>query len=209
MKVLVIGASGTVGKAILDKITSEGHEVMAVSRKTSPGVDIGDSAGLQKFLAEIDPVDHIVCTGGGVHMKGETIEELTDDQILLGLHSKLMGQINLIRYGYKKVNKGGSILITGGLLAYKPLFPKLAHVAMVNSGLNGFVIHAASDFKDSGVRINVIHPPFIRETGEKIGLSEDMLKELPPAKEAAETYVKCLFEETGTGQTYFVDGHGI
>merc|ERR1712224_583764 len=54
-----------------------------------------------------------------------------------------MGQVNLIRFGHKKVNKGGSILITGGIIAYKPIFPKNAHMGMICSALNGYVIGAA------------------------------------------------------------------
>merc|ERR1712176_597405 len=205
MKILTIGASGTIGKAIVEKLSSDGHEVIAVSRKTTPSVNIDDSAGLQKFLSEMDPVDHIVCTGGGVHFGPESVDELTDDQIMVGIQSKLMGQVNVMRHGYKKLNKGGSILVTGGIIAHKPIFPKAAHVGLVCSGLNGFVVGLANDLEDSGVRINVIHPPLLKETATSFGMSGDGI---PDAKEAAEAYAKCLFSETGTGQQYFLEGHG-
>jgi len=205
MKVLVIGASGTIGKAITDRITADGHEVIAVSRKTTPGVDIGKSDDLKKFLEEMDPVDHIVCTGGAVPVGGKDMDTFTDDFMYEGINSKMMGQVNLIRFGHKKVNKGGSILVTGGIIAHKAIFPKNAHMGMICSALNGFVIGAADELKDRGVRINVIHPPLLQETAVAFGISGDGI---PPAKEAAKCYAKCLFQESSTGQEYFLDGFG-
>ncbi len=40
-----------------------------------------------------------------------------------------------------------------------------------------------------------------------IGLSDEDLEKLPPAKEAAKGYAKFLFKEKGTVQAYFLDGH--
>ena len=201
----MIGATGTIGKPIADLIREQGHEVIAVSRKSSPSVDIGKADELKKFLDGMDNVDHIVCTGGGAYFGPDmNIDTLTDEQIYVGINSKMMGQVNIIRYGHKKINKGGSILITGGILAYKYLIPNAAHVGMINSGLNGFVITCGVDFKNSGgPRVNVIHPPLIKESATAFGLPADGL---PSAAEAAKVYSKCLFEETGTGQEYFIPG---
>ena len=176
--------------------------MIGVSRKSTPPVDIAKTDQLKKFLTEMDPVDHIICTGGGAHF-GSKLDDLTDEQIYEGINSKLMGQVNVIRFGHKKLNKGGSILLTGGIIAYKPIFPDAAQVGLVNSGLNGFVIGAAHDLKDDGVRINVIHPPLIKESAVYFGMSGDGL---PSAEEAAKIYSDCLFKETGTGQEYFFPG---
>jgi NAD(P)-dependent dehydrogenase (short-subunit alcohol dehydrogenase family) len=200
MRVLLIGATGTIGKAINELLTAEGHEVIAVSRKSSPPVDIEKTDDLKTFLKDMDPVDHIICTAGRVHFGG-SLNEITDDEFCLGIHSKLMGQVNVVRFGHAKVT--GSILLTGGMLAYKPLFPNASQVGLVNSALNGFVICAGSDLKEMGVRVNVIHPPLIKETAVVSGMSGEGL---PSAQEAARVYVDYLFKETGTGQEFLFPG---
>lgn len=116
MKILLIGATGTIGEAIGDRLKELGHEVVGVSRKTTPSLDISQPEQVKAFLASMDPVHHIVCTGGGAHFGG-TLDEITDEQIYVGINSKMMGQVNVVRYGHSKVKKGGSILLTGGLLA--------------------------------------------------------------------------------------------
>merc|ERR1712176_1107753 len=83
----------------------------------------------------------------------------------------------------------------GGIIAHKAIFPKNAHMGMICSALNGFVIGAADELKDRGVRINVIHPPLLQETAVAFGISGDGI---PPAKEAAKCYAKCLFQESGS-----------
>lgn len=200
MKILLFGSSGTIGKAIAENLTSAGHEVIGISRKTDPGVDIGKPEELKAYLEGMEPVDHIICTGGGVHFGGP-LHTLTDDEIYNGIHSKLMGQVNIVRFGYFKINKGGSILLTGGMLAYKYMFPNASQVAMVNSALNGFVVSAGGDCQD--LRINVLHPPLIAESAALFGLPPDGC---PTAAEGAKVYAKCLFDETGTGQEYTFPG---
>ena len=208
MKVLVIGATGTLGGPIVEALKSKGHEVIGVSRKSTPSVDISKPEELKSFLEGIDPVDHIVCTGGGVYF-GENMElnKITDESIYLGINSKMMGQVNVVRFGYPKINAGGSILLTGGIVAYKPLIPNASHVGMINSALNGFVISCADDFSKleptKGPRVNVIHPPLIKESAVAFGQTGEGL---PSASEAAEIFCKCLFDETGTGQEYFIPG---
>merc|ERR1712003_335647 len=94
---------------------------------------------------------------------------------------------NLIRFGHKKVNKGGSILITGGIIAYKPIFPKNAHMGMICSALNGYVIGAADELKEANVRTNVIHPPLLQETAAAFGIPGDGI---PPCKTSSRTIYK-------------------
>ena len=168
-------------------------------------MDIEKTDELKTFLEEMDPVDHIVCTGGAVQFAEGPLETLTDATIYRGIDSKLMGQVNIARFGHKSVKKGGSILLTGGLVAYKPLFPNASHIGMINAALNGFVICAGNDLKQAGgPRLNVIHPPLIKETD--IAAFGGTGEGLPAAAEVADVYYKSLFEETGTGQEYFIPG---
>jgi NAD(P)-dependent dehydrogenase (short-subunit alcohol dehydrogenase family) len=73
-----------------------------------------------------------------------------------------MGQVNLVRSGFRYINGSGSFKLISSMLAVDPM-PGSAAVSLNNAGLNGFVRAAALEFP-RGVRINVLSPPWVRET---------------------------------------------
>ena len=83
------------------------------------------------------------------------------------INIKLMGQVNLLRYGRQFINSGGSITLTSGILSRQP-FPGCAEVAMVNGALESFVRAAALELEN--LRINVVAPAFVKETMELMGM---------------------------------------
>ena len=46
MRIVVVGATGTIGKAIAQLLKDKGHEVVEASRSTQPAVDITDPASI-------------------------------------------------------------------------------------------------------------------------------------------------------------------
>ena len=52
---------------------------------------------------------------------------------MLGLHSKLMGQVSLARIAKDHLRDGGSIVLTTGVLAMHPMLGS-ASISMVNAG---------------------------------------------------------------------------
>lgn len=95
---------------------------------------------------------------------------LTDDDFALSLRYKLMGQVNVVRVATDKVNAGGSITVTSGVLATQPT-PGSAAVSLVNAGLEGFV-RAAGLEMTRGVRVNVVSPPWVKETLRSMKMDE-------------------------------------
>ncbi len=169
MKIVVIGASGTIGKAVVEAI-SAGNEVIAISRTSGDRqADITDAASLDAALASVAPFDALISAAGGAAFKPVT--ELTDEDLAFSLGYKLMGQINAIRTGLKYVAEGGSITVSSGVLAQEPS-PGSAAVSLVNSGLEGFV-RAAGLERPRNVRVNVVSPPWVTETLKAYGMPLD------------------------------------
>jgi NAD(P)-dependent dehydrogenase (short-subunit alcohol dehydrogenase family) len=159
MKILVIGSSGTIGSAVVTALSST-HEVVGVHRKSSPSVDIQDPASIAALFDRVTGLDHVIsCAGGGAW---KPLAQLTDEDFASSLGYKLMGQVNIIRHALKHLRDGGSVTVTSGYLAQHPI-PNAAAIAMVNSGLEGFVRGAAVE-AERGVRVNVVSPPWINET---------------------------------------------
>ncbi len=160
MKIVVIGATGTIGSAVADALAKRGHEVIRASRKSAVRVDIQDSATVNALFEGRKDVDAVVSCAGGAGWG--PLANLTDDDFAFSLRYKLMGQVNVIRVAKDKVKDGGSITVTSGTLATKPMRGGAA-VSLVNAGLEGFV-RAAGLEMPRGVRVNVVSPPWVKET---------------------------------------------
>lgn len=160
MRILVIGATGTIGEAIVDALKN-GNEIVPVSHRSTPiTVDLASGPSIRTMLDKVGKVDAIVCAAGNA--KFVPMEQLSDDDFDFSLRNKLMGQVNLIRYGLPHVNDGGSITITSGILGRAPMTGSAA-VSLVNAGLEGFARAAALE-APRGIRVNVVSPPWVTET---------------------------------------------
>jgi NAD(P)-dependent dehydrogenase (short-subunit alcohol dehydrogenase family) len=199
MNVLLIGASGTIGKAVANLFAQQGHQVIGASRSTQPSLDFTDLESLDAFYEQMPEVDAILAIGGDAAFS--SLDQLTASQIEVTLSSKLMGQINALRKGIAKIRPNGAFVMTGGILAYTP-WPNTSMVAMVNAGLEGFVRGAALEMTE-GRRVVIVHPPLVAETASMFGMDAT---QFPPAAVIAQTYLDAV-EKGQNGTAIFTDGH--
>ena len=199
MKVLIIGATGTIGSAIKKVFELKGYEVTAASRSGKPSVDIDDPKSIDALYAGLGKFDAIVSAAGNAAFAA--LENITDEHIRIGMDSKLRGQVNLVRKGLNNLNPNGVFVLTGGIMAYQP-WPETSLVSMINAGLEGFARGAALDLKD-GKRIVVAHPPLVAESATKFGMDP---KPWPSAEKVAGAYLDAV-EGTETGKAIFVEGY--
>lgn len=166
MKILVIGATGTIGRRVAEALASQ-HEVIPVGHTQGDHtVDLASPAAISALLAKIGQVDAIVSVAGQAAFNPLT--QLTDANFELGLSNKLMGQVNLVRLGLDFLNDGGSITLTSGVLSQEPM-PGGAAISMVNAGVEAFARAAALEMPRN-IRINVVSPPWVKETMEAMGM---------------------------------------
>ena len=186
MKILVIGANGTIGREIV-KALAAGHEVLGASRTGSDvTVDIRDVESIKAMYANVGCVDAVISAAGSGAWK--PLDQLTDEDFAISLRYKLMGQVNVIRYGFANVSDGGSITTTSGVLSYTPVREGAA-ISLVNAGLEGFTRAAALE-APRGMRVNVVSPPWVTETLIAMGAT-DTSHGLPSA-EVAKAYVRSV-----------------
>src|SRR5437867_8562289 len=132
MRILVVGATGLLGKEIVGLLSVE-HEVIGASRKGSAvSVDISDKQSIVAMYKQVGTVHAVVCVAGTA--KFARLDTLTDDDFAFSLANKLMGQANLVRYGVPYIIQGGSVTLTSGLLAQHPM-PGSAAVSTVNAAI--------------------------------------------------------------------------
>src|SRR5512143_385870 len=158
MKILVIGATGTIGAAVVRALRPR-HDVIEASRKGPNKVDIQDARTVAALLDQHRP-SAVICAAGGGAWK--PLADLTDADFESSLHDKLMGQVNVVRTALTHLPDNASVTVTSGVLAQQPM-PNAAAVAMLNAGLEGFVRVAALE-APRGIRVNVVSPPWVSET---------------------------------------------
>ncbi|HML08270.1 MAG TPA: short chain dehydrogenase [Xanthobacteraceae bacterium] len=166
MKIIVIGATGTIGGEVAEALSQRKHEVVGASRKGDIRVDLDDPASIRALFEKVAGVDAVVSCAGNAAFK--PFADLTDADYELGLRSKLMGQVSLARTAKDRLRDGGSITLTTGVLAMQPM-PGSASISMVNAGLEGFVRAAALEMPRR-LRINAVSPPWVKETMVKFGM---------------------------------------
>lgn len=194
MKVLVIGATGTIGAAVADALAAR-HEVLRASRHGPIVVDLGNPGSIRAMYAKVGRVDAVVSCAGDARMGALTA--LTDDDFAYSLGNKLMGQVNLVRFGVDHVADRGVFLLTAGIFATKPP-PGVPAIAAANGGLESFARAAALDLP-RGIRLLTLSPPFINETAEKFGMKG---AGAISAADNAKVYVAAV-EGTETGKVIF------
>lgn len=195
MKLVVVGATGTIGSAVTSALEAKGHEVLRASRSSPLSVDIKEPDSIRSLYQEVGRVDGVICCAGNAAF--ETLLELDEDDIDLSLRDKLMGQVNLVRFGAEHVNDDGVFVLTSGIFSQDPP-PGVPAIAMVNGALESFARAAALDLP-RGIRINTISPPFITETAREMGMSTEGTL---PAEENAKAYV-ALVEGDRSGDVVF------
>lgn len=181
MKAIVIGGTGTIGSAVADALGTD-HDVVRVGRSSGDHrADISSRPSLEELYREVGEFGAVVCAAGEASF-GE-LGELDDGDFDLGLRSKLMGQINVVRAGLDRIADGGSFTLTSGILSREPV-PGSAAISPVNAGVEAFARAAALEL-ERGLRVNVVSPPWISETLEEMGRDPS---DGIPAAEAARAY---------------------
>ncbi|MBE9463722.1 short chain dehydrogenase [Dyadobacter subterraneus] len=197
MKIIIIGATGTIGKHVVKALES-GHEIIKVGSKSGDyQVDISDNRSIKVLLEKVGPFDALISTAGDAHFG--PLKDMTDAEFRIGLDSKLMGQINLVLLGQHYINPKGSFTLTSGSLSEDPVVLG-ASVSAINGALDSFVRAAAIEL-GNGVRINAVGPDVVEESP---GYFSYFPGHIPVTmNRVAQAYVKSVLGAQ-SGQTYMV-----
>ncbi|MFD1606960.1 short chain dehydrogenase [Oceanobacillus luteolus] len=199
MRILVVGASGTIGKAVVEELQGENVEIIKASRSNSDvSVDISSPESIRAMFDEVGQVDALVSAAGETHFG--LVEEMTPEQNQRTVNSKLLGQINLVLLGLNSIRDKGSITLTTGITMDDPLVTG-ASAAMASGGIRAFVKSAAIELP-RGIRINTVSPNVLEESSEKYG-SLFVGYEPVSSKSVSLAYKKSIYGAQ-TGQCYYV-----
>ncbi|RWD67231.1 MAG: short chain dehydrogenase [Mesorhizobium sp.] len=196
MRIVLVGSTGIVGSAVAAELGKR-HNIIGVGRTSGLfNVDIAEPNSIDQLFDKIGAFDALICTAGAVHYA--PLKQFTNEQFEIGLRSKLMGQVNLVAKGLKRIRDHGSFTLTSGLTNEDPI-RQGSSSALVNGALDGFVRSAAIEL-GRGLRINLVSPTLVQESVQLYG---DFFPGTAavPASEVALGYVKSA-EGSQTGRVY-------
>jgi NAD(P)-dependent dehydrogenase (short-subunit alcohol dehydrogenase family) len=230
-RVVVIGGSSGIGFAVAALSREMGATVVIASSNaarieaavgritdaTGEAVDLRDEEGISRFFGELGPFDHLAITAGdwgGAGMFAATADiDLAAAREALAV--RFWGALAAVKHGSRTIASDGSITLTSGMLAHRPI--KGAPLA---TAFGGAVEHLARGLAIdlAPLRINAVCPG--------ITLTEHVSQQMPAQRlqayvsplplprgatptEAAMAYVYLMQNSYATGQVLPVDGGGM
>ena len=207
------------GGAVIIGSSGEGNVKAAVGRlagATGHTVDVRDEGSVRRFFDQVGAFDHLVLTAGdwgGLMMRPTADIDITAAQQMLAV--RFWGVIAAAKHAIRTIAPDGSITLTGGLLAHRPLKGAPLATALggaVESLARGLAVDLAP------VRVNAVSPGLI--------LTEHVTTQMPPEMiaaftaalplpraatpaEAARAYVYLMLNSYVTGQILPVDGGAL
>jgi NAD(P)-dependent dehydrogenase (short-subunit alcohol dehydrogenase family) len=197
MKILQVGATGTVGEAASAALRGRGHEVIEASRSSAQlPVDITDPASITALAKEVGTVDHVICTAGGTPFGAW--DELDRDAWQAGLGNKLLGQVEVVRRLRPTLTPGGSFTLISGILGREPIRGG-SIAAAVNGALEAWVRATALEMAGA-FRINIVSPTVLAESADKYAAAMPGFPTVDSAT-VGEAFVRSV-ESFETGRVY-------
>ncbi|MBS0335109.1 MAG: SDR family oxidoreductase [Proteobacteria bacterium] len=227
-KVVVIGGASGVGFAVAEAAKAAGAEVVvgssqaprvaAAAGKLGAGargvsVDVRDEASVAAFFEAAGPFDHLVFTAGDWgHMFGPT-RDLDVEASKARMEIRFWGAARAAKYATRRIAKDGSITLTGGMLAHRPMpgAPLTTASAHTTEGLAMGLARDLAPIRVNAVCLGLILSEPVRNMGEATirGFTANLpLPRGGTVEEAAEAYLYLMRATYVTGQVVRVDGGG-
>jgi NAD(P)-dependent dehydrogenase (short-subunit alcohol dehydrogenase family) len=199
VKILLIGASGTLGQKVDLTLSDSDHQVVRIGRKAGDVLaDFAAPKGMAAIYEKLKPFDAVAIAAGDVAFGPVT--ELTREQWQFSFNNKLLGQISAVQQALPYINDRGSFTLIGGLFSEEPI-PMGVAASTVNRALEGFVVAAAIELP-RGIRINLVSPTVLEESLPQFGgFAPGVIP--APAATAAQAYKRSILG-AHTGQIYKV-----
>jgi NAD(P)-dependent dehydrogenase (short-subunit alcohol dehydrogenase family) len=160
MKIIIVGATGTMGKYLTNAFGKE-HEIVRVADKGGDiRADITSTESIENMFRQVGPFDALISTAGPTYVG--PWKNLTDKEFRKGVEGKMMGQINLVLIGQHYINPNGSFTLITGALTHDPQ-KNFANASAANGAVEGFVRAAAIEL-ENGIRINAVSPTVIENS---------------------------------------------
>lgn len=227
--VIVTGASGGIGAAVVQAFLDRGYNVAATSRSStktgfssSPNLaavdgDIGDAAIAEKVaqtaVNRFGSIDHVVNNAG--IFKSKPFTDYSADDFRAFVHTNLEGFVLITQLAVKQIlsqGGGGSVTTITAALADNPIEGDPASIPMITKGgLNAVTISLAIEYAKRNIRFNAVAPGVVDTPLHKGNPKDAMASRSPMGtiaepSDIADAVVYLTEARYVTGEVLHVDG---
>lgn len=160
MKIIIVGATGIMGKYLGGAFEKDHEIIRAASKGGDIQVDITSVESIESLFKQAGTFDALICTAGPTHIGPWS--KMTGQEFRKGLEGKLMGQVNLVLIGQHYINPKGSFTLITGAVTHEPQL-NFANSSAANGAIEAFVRAAAIEL-GNGIRINAVSPTVIEDS---------------------------------------------
>ncbi|MES2331285.1 MAG: short chain dehydrogenase [Bacteroidota bacterium] len=160
MKIIIVGATGTMGKYLAGAFEKDHEIIRAASKNADVIIDITSSESIEAMYQQVGRFDALISTAGPTYVG--PWNKMTATEFRKGLEGKLLGQINLVLIGQHHINAKGSFTLITGALSHDPQ-RNFANASSANGAVDAFIRAAAIELQN-GIRINAVSPTVIENS---------------------------------------------
>ena len=154
MKIILLGASGIIGREI-DRGLSQKHEIVRAGRNGDVKADYTDTMSVKAMFEQIGKFDALVAAVGR-DSAFKPYDQLTDEDFNVGFQRKFLAQIHLVQIGTPYANDSGSFTLSSGYLSDYPN-PASAATGPFNAAVDSFA-RTVGPMLPRRIRLNVVSP---------------------------------------------------
>jgi len=175
---LVTGGTKGIGKAIADKLASNGATVVVTARKPSGqesghhfiAADLTDSNAITeltgKIIEKYGTLDILINNVGGTSSPAGGFQMLGDDDWNRDIELNLLASIRLDKAMVPKMieKNSGVVIHISSLNGKIPLYQSNFSYGVMKSALNAYSKTLANEVAKNGVRVNTVSPGMVKTT---------------------------------------------
>jgi NAD(P)-dependent dehydrogenase (short-subunit alcohol dehydrogenase family) len=226
-RVLIIGGTGGIGRALAERYGSLGSDVVITSRSADRAaataaeigsnvrgiaLDIAEPEQIADMLASVGPIDRLLIVA--IERDSNTVRNYDIAKARRAVTVKLVGYTEVVHTMLDRMSDDSSVVIFGGLAGERP-YPGSTSVTMVNGAVSSMIKTMAVEL--APIRFNAIHPGIIGDTpawADKPAALEAARARTPGGRlattEDVVDAVKFLFNNRGVnGVNLVIDGGWI
>ena len=167
---VVVGATGSFGRAVTERLVKRGQRVLGVGRRESdlaelaaalPEVtpcvaDLADDGAVDTIGAALDGPVRMAVFAAGLPIAG-SVETVAPSDLARGADIKLGGLLRLVRAVDPRLEPGSRIVVFAGSLGFEPK-PSSAAPGAINAGVFNLMRQLGDVYGPRGVTTHTISP---------------------------------------------------
>lgn len=173
-RVLIVGGTGSIGRALAERYASLGSDVVLTSRSAERAqataseigenvrgiaLDIAEPERIEEMLADVGEIDRLLIVA--IERDYNTVRNYDIAKAKRAVTVKLVGYTEVVHTLLDRFSDEASVVIFGGLAGQRP-YPGSTTVTMVNGAVSTMIRTMAVEL--APIRFNAIHPGVIGDT---------------------------------------------